>query len=79
MPYYFFIWDDENESHLAEHGVTLTSSRKSYAIPIAREKAVLLARPIAFGYTSTGKYLACVYDHLDPSTLYPITAYEVQE
>ena len=36
-------------------------------------------RPIAFGYTSTGKYLACVCDFLDESTIYPITAYEVHE
>ena len=36
-------------------------------------------RPIAFGYTSTGKYLACVFDFLDESTVYPITAYEVNE
>lgn len=23
MPYYFFVWDGENERHLAEHGVTI--------------------------------------------------------
>ena len=22
MPYYFFVWTDENVSHIAEHGIT---------------------------------------------------------
>ena len=36
-------------------------------------------RPIAFGYTSTGKYLACIYELLDEVTVYAITAYEPEE
>jgi uncharacterized DUF497 family protein len=23
MPYYFFIWDEDNERHIREHGVTM--------------------------------------------------------
>lgn len=22
MPFYFFIWDDENEQHIADHGIS---------------------------------------------------------
>jgi hypothetical protein len=36
-------------------------------------------RPIAFGPTSTGRYLACVYELLDESTVYPITAYDAED
>lgn len=36
-------------------------------------------RPIAFGVTSTGRYLACVYELLDPDTVYAITAYEPED
>jgi len=36
-------------------------------------------RPIAFGETSTGKYLACIYEMLDDLTILPITAYEPEE
>lgn len=36
-------------------------------------------RPIAFGYTSTGKYLACVFEMLNDDTVYAITAYEPEE
>lgn len=38
-------------------------------------------RPITFGYTSTGKYIAVVFVHENgnPLWLYPITAYEANE
>ena len=36
-------------------------------------------RPIAFGETSTGKYLACVYELLDDMTVLPVTAYDVED
>jgi hypothetical protein len=38
-------------------------------------------RPITFGYTSSGRYLAVVWEHVDdnPLTIYPITAYDVPE
>jgi hypothetical protein len=35
-------------------------------------------RLIAFGETSTGKYLACVYELHDNATVLPVTAYEVE-
>ena len=34
---------------------------------------------MAFGYTASGKYLACVYEFLDDVTVYPVTAYEVED
>ena len=38
-------------------------------------------RPITFGYTASGRYLAVVWEHVDdnPLTLYPITAYDAPE
>ena len=36
-------------------------------------------RPIAFGYTPAGKYLACVYELLDETTVYAVTAFEPEE
>jgi hypothetical protein len=44
---------------------------------LRREEPVI--RPVAFGYTSTGKYLACVFEMLDDDTVYPVTAYEVED
>ena len=38
-------------------------------------------RPIRFGYTSTGKFIAVIFDieSDDPLITYPVTAYEVPE
>lgn len=37
-------------------------------------------RPITFGETNTGKYLAVVFDIVeeDPLSVYPVTAYETE-
>jgi hypothetical protein len=36
-------------------------------------------RPIAFGYTSDGRYICVVYEEVDEHTLYPVTAFEVED
>jgi hypothetical protein len=36
-------------------------------------------RPIIFGYTLSGDYVAVVYEELDPDTVYPITAFPVED
>jgi hypothetical protein len=63
------IWDldddpEGNVVHLAEHGITDASASSG--------------RPITFGWTSTGKHLAVVWEDAgdDPRMVYPVTAYE---
>ncbi len=36
-------------------------------------------RPCAFGHTPDGTYIIVVYERLDASTIYPVTAYEVPD
>lgn len=79
MPFYVFVWDDENEEHLAEHGVTPEEFAEVVCNPDRTETSNTSGRPIAFGPTSTGKYLACVYEQLDETTVYAITAFEPEE
>jgi uncharacterized DUF497 family protein len=79
MPWYVFVWDGENEEHLAEHGVTPEEFAEVVCNPDHVETSQSSGRPIAFGPTSTGKYLACVYEQFDETTVYPITAYEPEE
>ena len=79
MPFYTFVWDDENEAHLAEHGVSIEEFAEVVCDPDFVEESRSSGRPIAFGYTSTGRYLACVYELLDEVTVYAITAYEPEE
>jgi hypothetical protein len=47
--------------------------------PDSVDQSRTTGRPIAFGMTSTGRYLACVYRLLDPDTVYAITAYEAED
>lgn len=77
MPWYFFHWDDENIQHVADHGVTQAEFEEVVMDPDQVKWSRLSGRPIAFGESSTGKYIACVYEMLDGVTVYPVTAYEI--
>ena len=79
MPFYLFIWNDLIEGHLAAHGVTPDEFEEVVCDPDEVYPSRLSGRPIAFGATSTGKYLACVYELLDDTTVLPVTAYEVED
>ena len=79
MPFYFFVWDDENEQHLAEHGVTPEEFQEVVCDPDSEADSRSTGKPIAFGETASGKYLAGVYEFIDDVTVDPITAYEVDE
>ncbi|MEN6451403.1 MAG: hypothetical protein ABFC96_13000 [Thermoguttaceae bacterium] len=79
MPVYSFIWNGPIEEHLAQHGVTPDEFEEVVSDPDDVDQSQSSGRPIAFGETSNGKYLACVYDLLDGLTVLPVTAYEVED
>jgi hypothetical protein len=77
------IWDLEDEphgnvQHLAEHGVTQEEFEE---VLVNHHHEATTSRSsgetITFGSTSTGKYLAIVYEEVeaDPLTVRPLTAY----
>ena len=35
--------------------------------------------PIAFGFTSGGEYICVVFEWVDDDTVYPVTAYSLEE
>jgi hypothetical protein len=47
--------------------------------PLARDRSRSSGLPIVFGFTSDGRYIVVVYEQLDDDTLYPVTAYEIDE
>jgi uncharacterized DUF497 family protein len=79
VPWYLFLWDVETEAHLAEHGVTPDEFEEVVSNPDSVGESRSTGRPIAFGYTRDGKYLACVYELIDEDTVLPLTSYEVDE
>jgi uncharacterized DUF497 family protein len=79
VPFYSFIWNDQIEEHLAQHGVAPDEFEEVVCDPDEVDRSQSSDRRIAFGETSTGKYLACIYDLLDDATVLPVTAYEVED
>ena len=79
MPWFDVIWTDDNTAHLAEHGILPEEAEQVLQEPDARTRSQSSRRPIAAGYTSTGRYLIVVYEQIDELTLYPIKAYEISE
>ena len=81
------IWDlpedpDSNVQHIAAHHITVDEVEE---VLLDRDSEDTISRssgrPITFGYTSSGRYLAVVWEHVDdnPLTMYPITAYDAPE
>lgn len=79
MPHFFFVWNDEIVEYLAQHGVTQDEFEEVVLNSTEIQASRSSARPIVFGPTSTGKFLACVFEYLDDDTVIPVTAYEVDD
>jgi uncharacterized DUF497 family protein len=76
-----FVWTDGpdgNIAHLAEHEVSPAEAESVLTNPIASDVSKKTGRPIAFGFTRRGRKLAVVYEQIDPITVYPITAFDVE-
>ncbi len=79
------IWDleddaDGNVQHLREHDVTIEEAEEVLLDPRStRAPSRSSGLPTAFGWTSTGRHLAVVYELVDadPLMLRPVTAYDV--
>ena len=85
MVYVEILWDleddpDGNIAHLAEHGVSVEEFEEVLRDPQGEATSDRSGRPIAFGWTSTGRYLAVVWEEIeqDPRLVYPVTAYEAE-
>ncbi len=79
------IWDLEDDAegnlqHIAEHGVTVEEVEEVLQAASVLKAATSRSsgNPIVFGWTSSGKHLAVVYEVVEanPPSVYPITAYE---
>lgn len=83
MPHWEIIWDldddpDGNVAHIDEYGITKDEAEEVLRDPLSESVSRSSGSPIAFGFTSTGKSIAVVYELVDDETVYPVTAYEVE-
>ena len=79
MPYYEFLWTDENIGHVAEHGISQDEFEQVVCNPSSKGYSRSSGLPAAWGYTPDGRYIIAVYEPLDEVTLLPVTAYEAPE
>jgi uncharacterized DUF497 family protein len=78
MPFFLFYWTEENIEHLEEHGISPDEFEEVVSDPDETDVSRSTGRPMALGETSSGKYIACIYEMLDETTVYPVTAYELE-
>jgi uncharacterized DUF497 family protein len=78
------LWDlpddpEGNVHHIDEHGITVEEAegvvRSGYDAAVASASS---GRPTVFGYTTTGKYVAVVFEVIDKGVpqVYEVTAFE---
>ena len=82
MPWYDVIWNYEpggNAEHTAEHGISPEDVEVVICDPLETKTSRSSGRPIATGYTQDGRLIVVVYEEIDECTVYPVTAYEVEE
>ena len=81
------IWDlddepDGNVQHIAQHDVTPAEVEEVVFNSLSNTATSRSSsNAITFGYTSGGRYLAVVWEHVldEPLTIYPVTAYDAPE
>jgi uncharacterized DUF497 family protein len=82
MRFEAILWDqdddpDGNVQHCADHGVTMEEVEEALENAGDADISRSSGRPVVFGDTRTGRHLMVVYESVDVSTIYPVTAYEV--
>jgi hypothetical protein len=84
MGYFAVIWDldddpEGNAQHVAAHDLTKEEVEEVLAAPEGRSKSRSSGLPLVFGTTSTGRFIAVVFQEIDADTARPVTAYDVEE
>jgi len=84
MPVVDVLWDlpddpEGNVQHIAEHGLTPIDVEFVLNHPERQARSRSSGRRMVFGFTPSREYIVVVYEEIDESTVYPVTAYTVEE
>jgi len=82
MPWKDIVWNYEahgNVAHIAENGLSMGDVEYVVMNPEEYGRSRSSGRPILFGYTEFGEYVCVVYEEVDDLTIYPVTAYVLEE
>lgn len=77
----FWNYDDPdgNVTHIAEHGLITDDVEHALEHPIGESVSDSSGRPAVYGLALDGRLIYVIYELVDEVTVYPITAYEVEE
>jgi hypothetical protein len=82
MAWFDYLWlegEDGNIEHIAEHNLTPDDIEYVMENFIAERTSRSSGRPMRFGFAPDGRYVAVVFEWMDDVTVYPVTAYEVED
>jgi len=68
-----------NVEHAEEHGSTVEDLEYVLANSIRKSTSRSTGIPYVFGYAPDDVYIIMVYEIIDEETVYPVTAFEVEE
>lgn len=84
MGYSVIIWDldddlEGNVQYIADHDLTKEEVEDVLANPEHRTTSRSSGLPTVLGTTSTGRFIAVVFQEIDEDTVRPVTAYDIEE
>jgi uncharacterized DUF497 family protein len=82
MPWKDIIWtegDGGNIDHIADNGLSIGDVEYVVTNPEKRGTSRSSGRPMVFGHTETGEYICVIYEEIDEDTIYPVTAYLLED
>lgn len=79
MAHFDFHWNEHNVAKLESHGLTPEETEEVVENPHRLTTSRSSGRPLAFGMTTAGRFIAVVYEMIDPVTAYVVTAYDLDD
>ena len=82
MPWKHIVWNHEeggNVDHIADNGLSIGDVEHVVMNPERHGISRSSGRAILFGYTEAGQYACVIYEEIDDITVYPITAYILED
>ena len=82
MPWKDVVWNYEeagNVEHIADNGLSVADVEHVLMYPAKHARSRSSGRPIVFGITERGESICVVYEEIDDVTVYPITAYILED
>lgn len=74
------IWTEENEAHIAEHGLSRADVEYVIRNPVNAGQSRSSGRPFFIGYApEDDRRIMVIYERIDRITVYPISAFPVED